>query len=96
VNQKRADALAMIKTMHEFLATDPPPMRALAFSTPPCGSAQSLRCSRPQRTTEEADALEELRLDSVRFHELRQQVLNLPRRRGGCRRAGSGKTGTAA
>jgi hypothetical protein len=78
VNQKRADALAMIKTMHEFLATDPPPMRArFAFEhTTLWERAVAALQPATAHNAEEADALEELRLDSVRFHELRQQVLN--------------------
>jgi len=78
VNQKRTDALAMIETMREFLATDPPPMRArFAFEhTTLWERAVAALQPATAHNAEEADALEELRLDGVRFHELRQQVLH--------------------
>jgi hypothetical protein len=78
VNQKRTDALAMIEAMREFLATDPPPMRArFAFEhTTLWERAVAALQPATAHNADEADALEELRLDAVRFHELRQQVLH--------------------
>lgn len=78
VNQKRADALAMLETMRDFLATDPPPMRArFSFEhTTLWDRAVTALQPATAHNAEEAHALQELRLDAARFHELRQEVLH--------------------
>ena len=77
VNQKRADALAMLETMRNFLAADPAPARAgFHFEhTTLWERAVSELLPGTAHDTEEAHALAELRLDGVRFHELRGKVV---------------------
>jgi hypothetical protein len=77
VDQKRADALAMLQAMRDFLATDPPPARArfsFEYTTLWDRAVAALQPA-TAHTAEEAHALEELRLDALRFHELRDEVL---------------------
>jgi hypothetical protein len=78
MNQKRADALAMLETMRDFLATDPPPMRARFSFEHTTLWDRAITALQPAaaHNAEEAQALEELRLDAARFHELRRDVLH--------------------
>lgn len=78
VNQKRADALAMIETMRDFLATDPAPMRARFSFEHTTLWERAVAALQPATAhdADEAQALEELRLDAARFHELRREVLH--------------------
>jgi hypothetical protein len=78
VNQKRADALAMIETMHDFLASDPAPLRARFLFEHTTLWERAVAALQPAtaHTAEESHALEELRLDAARFHELRREVLH--------------------
>jgi hypothetical protein len=77
VDQKRADALAMLQAMRDFLATDPPPARARFSFEYTTLWDRALAALQPAtaHSAEEAHALEELRLDALRFHELRDEVL---------------------
>lgn len=77
VDQKRADALAMLESMRDFLADDPAPARAcfsFEYTTLWDRAVAALQPTSAHSPEEEA-ALEELRLDAVRFRELRDQVL---------------------
>lgn len=79
VNQKRADALAMLGTMREFLAGDPAPARAgFAFEHTTLWD-RVLAGLQPAalHEAEERGVLEELRLDAARCEGLRQQALQL-------------------
>jgi hypothetical protein len=77
VNQKRMDALAMIEAMREFLASDPPPMRASFTFEHTTLWERAVAALQPATAhdAEEIQALEELRLDGMRFHDLRLEVL---------------------
>jgi hypothetical protein len=77
VNQKRADALAMLDTMREFLAGDPAPARAGFFFEHTTLWDRVLAGLQPTalHEAEERSVLEELRLDATRSDELRQQAL---------------------
>jgi len=78
VNQKRADALAMLEAMRDFLAADPAPARAgfLFEHTTLWDRAVAELLPAAAHDTEEARALDELRLDGARFHELRREVVH--------------------
>lgn len=77
VNQKRMDALAMIEAMRELLASDPPPMRAPFTFEHTTLWERAVAALQPAtaHNAEEIQALEELRLDGTRFHDLRLEVL---------------------
>ncbi len=77
VNQKRADALAMLETMKNFLAQDPPPARAgFAFEHTTLWE-RAFAGARPVvvHDPEEARVLDELRLEGARWDVLRREVL---------------------
>lgn len=77
VDQKRADALAMLDTMREFLAGDPAPARAgFAFEHTTLWD-RALAGLQPAtlHEPEERCVLEELRLDAARCEGLRRQAL---------------------
>ncbi len=77
VNLKRNDAVAMLDAMREFLASDPPPARAdfdFEYTTLWDSAIAALRPA-TVHDGDEADVLDELRLDGGRFRALRQQVL---------------------
>jgi hypothetical protein len=78
VNQKRADALAMLEAMREFLAADPAPARAsfLFEHTTLWDRAVAELLPAAAHDAEEARALDELRLDGARFHQLRREVVH--------------------
>lgn len=78
VNQKRADALAMLEAMRNFLAADPAPARAgfLFEHTTLWDRAVAELLPAAAHDAEEARALDELRLDGARFHELRREVVH--------------------
>jgi len=78
VNQKRADALAMLDAMRNFLAADPPPARAGFFfeHTTLWDRAVAELLPAAALDADEARALDELRLDGARFHELRREVVH--------------------
>lgn len=78
VNQKRADALAMIETMRDFLATDPAPMLARFSFEHTTLWEHAVAALQPATAHggDETQALEELRLDAARFQELRREVLH--------------------
>lgn len=77
INLKRLDAMAMVETLGEFMAADPPPARAdFAFEhTTLWDNAVSALQPAPAHRTDAADVLAELRLDGERFQALRQAVL---------------------
>ena len=78
VNQKRADALAMLEAMRNFLAADPAPARAdFSFEhTTLWERAVTELLPAAAHDAEESCALDELRLDGARFDALRQQVVH--------------------
>ena len=78
VNQKRADALAMLEAMRSFLAADPDPARAgFRFEhTTLWDRAVAELLPVAAHDVEELRALDELRLDGARFHALRREVVH--------------------
>ncbi len=78
VNQKRADALAMLEAMRNFLAADPAPARAgFHFEhTTLWDRAVAELLPTAAHDVDEARALDELRLNGARFNELRQEVMH--------------------
>ena len=77
VDQKRADALAMLETMRDFLAEDPAPAKP-DFSFEHTTLWQRALVTMRQATVhdpEESAVLDELRLDGARWDALRREVL---------------------
>jgi hypothetical protein len=77
VNQKRIDALAMLETMRHFLAANPARVRTSFHFEHTSLWEEAVAELLPvvQHKAEEALALDELRLNCIRFHELRREVL---------------------
>ena len=78
VNQKHADALALLERMRDFLAADPAPARAaFAFEhTTLWERALTENAPATLHEPEDARVLDELRLQGARSDELRRQVLH--------------------
>ncbi len=78
VNQKRADALAMLESMRRFLAQDPAPAKAAFVFEHTTLWERALSGARATTVhdAEEIRVLDELRLDGARWLALRQEVLN--------------------
>jgi hypothetical protein len=77
VNQKRADALAMLEAMRDFIAGNPSPARAgFAFERTTLWE-RAVAALQPATVHDpvEAAVLDELRLDAARHDALRQQAL---------------------
>jgi hypothetical protein len=77
VNQKRADALAMLGAMRNFLATDPAPPRAEFHFEHTTLWERAVTALRPASAhdDEESRVLDELRVDGARFLELRTAIV---------------------
>jgi hypothetical protein len=79
VNLKRADAIAMLETMRDFLAGNPPPARAgFAFEHTTLWE-RAVAALRPEANLDldpvEVLVLDELRLDPARWESMRREVL---------------------
>lgn len=79
VNQKRADALAMLETMRSFLAQDPAPAQAGFTFEHTTLWERAFAGAQPASVhdAEEIRVLEELRLEGTRWDVLRGEVLRL-------------------
>ena len=77
VNQKRADALALLAAIRDFMASDPGPPRPRFHFEHTTLWERSLADHSPEsiHSPDEACVLEELRLDAHRWHALRNDVL---------------------
>lgn len=77
VDQKRADALALLETMQRFLATDPQPARAaFSFEHTSLWDRSVVHVRSPaRRDTEDSTILDELRLRGERYDTLRHEAL---------------------
>ena len=78
INQKRADALAMLEAMRKFLAQDPAPVSVdfrFEHTTLWERAVADLQPAAPH-DSEEARALDELRLEGKRFDELRLEAVH--------------------
>ena len=78
INQKRLDALAMLETMRHFLASDPPAARANFLFEHTTLWDRAIADLRPTAAhdAQETCVLEELRLNGVRYNELREKVVD--------------------
>ena len=79
VDQKRADGVAMLEAIQRFLASDPPVARAGFSFEHTILWERAIAALQPTSPHEpdEIQALAELRLDGMRFHDLRLQMLEL-------------------
>lgn len=78
VNQKLADALSMIEAMRHFLASEPAPARANFLFEHTTLWDRAIADLQPAaaHNTEEARALDELRLSGARYAELQREVVD--------------------